>query len=87
MGVFKRPSKAKKGQKQYWYMRCQHKGREHWESTGKRVGEITKDEALRMFSDWKEEIKTGSKKSPKQEQSSEQVVLHPFCQELSKLGL
>ena len=28
MGVFKRPAKAKKGQKQYWYMRCQYKGRE-----------------------------------------------------------
>ena len=84
MGVFKRPAKAKKGQKQYWYMRCQHKGREHWESTGKRVGEITKDEALRMFPNWKEEIKTGIKKSSKQEQSSEQVTIYEMAMEYVK---
>jgi len=84
MGVFKRPAKAKKGQKQYWYMRCQYKGREYWESTGKRVGEITKDEALRMFSDWKDEIKTGIKKSPKQEQSSEQVTIYEMAMEYVK---
>lgn len=59
MGIFKRPAK---GKRQYWYMRCQHKGKEHWESTGKRVGAITKSEAQQMFLDWKEEIKTGVKK-------------------------
>lgn len=63
MGIFKRPAKAKKGQKQYWYMRCQHKGKEYWESTGKRVGETTKDDAYQMFLIWKEEIKTGIKRT------------------------
>ena len=84
MGVFKRPPKPKKGQHQYWWIRFQHKGKEHWESTHFKVGEITKDEANRMFLDWKEEIKTGIKKSPKQEQSSEQVTIYEMAMEYVK---
>ena len=84
MGVFKRPPKPKKGQHQYWYMRCQYKGREYWESTGKRAGEITKDEALRMFSNWKDEIKTGIKKPVRASDIPDSPTFYEFASEYVK---
>ena len=81
MGVFKRPAKAKKCQHQYWYMRCQYKGSEHWESTGKRIGEITKDEANRMFLYWKDEIKTGIKKPVRASDIPDSPTLFEFSKE------
>lgn len=84
MGIFKRPAKAKKGQKQYWYMRCQHKGKEYWETTGKRVGEITKDDALRMFADWKQEIKTGVKRTYQSPNISDSPTFYEFASEYVK---
>jgi len=64
MGVFKRPSKPKKGQHQYWWLRFQYQGKEYWESTHYRVGEITKDQARKLFIQRKQQVKNGLQKSP-----------------------
>ena len=87
MGVFKRPAKLKKGQHQYWWIRFQYKGKEYWESTHHRVGEITKDQARDILKDRKLEIKTGNKivRVPETEsESSDTPTLYEFSKEYVK---
>jgi len=68
MGVFKRPANPKKGQHQYWWLRFQYQGKEYWESTHYRVGEITKDQARTLLEERKKEVRS---------RNSNVVTLHP----------
>jgi len=83
MGVFKRPPKPKKGQHQYWWIRFQHKGKDYRETTGFKVGEITKDEARDILKGRREEIKTGKKVATSHETESE-ISDSPTLYEFSK---
>ena len=85
MGVFKRPPKPKKGHHQYWWIRFQHKGKEYWETTHFRVGEISKDQAQNILSQRKEEVKTGIKRPIRTApQLSDSPTLYEFSKEYVK---
>ncbi len=58
MGVFKRPIKADKGQKQHWYIRFRMNGKDKWESVGE-VGIITKTIAQRRLEERKRQVRLG----------------------------
>jgi len=58
MGVFKRPIKADKGQKQHWYIRFRMNGKDKWESVGE-VGIITKTIAQRRLEERKRQVELG----------------------------
>jgi len=58
MGVFKRPIKADKGQKQHWYIRFRMNGKDKWESVGE-VGIITKTIAQRKLDERKRQVELG----------------------------
>ena len=58
MGVFKRPIKADKGQKQHWYIRYRVNGKDKWESVGE-VGIITKTIAQRRLEERKRQVRLG----------------------------
>lgn len=81
MGVFKRPKNPTKGRRQYWWMRYKGKeGKDVWESTHKRVGELTKHQAQAILDARKIEIQNSSADLPKLEFTlSDSPTLYEFA--------